>query len=310
MHQRRKMLISLTSMAMVIPDIIVAAELSHLIYLQNPGATARIRNPDWPRLILPMTRGRGSFIRVFFADLDGDGTPEVIAPNKGAQIPGPQDYAVSNPVSVYKVSGDPLVAENWRESVLGFFSVPQNAEPVDLDGDGDMDIVVGSRGERRLVWFENTGNGELQFSEHAIGIVGASMGGFNLEYADLNGDGRLDIISALDSGGTQTAGLAWIEQPARKGDAWNAHFIGTFEPDSMTGFEVADIDSDGDFDVLAGSYSRGDREDESAIAVDSALGRLGWFENPGDASGDWTRHDISRRKRGMFDKFIAQGRGR
>jgi hypothetical protein len=36
------------------------------------------------------------------------------------------------------------------------------------------------------------------------------------------------------------------------------------------------------------------------------LGRLGWFENPGDLTSGWTRHDISRRKRGMFDKFIAR----
>lgn len=37
-----------------------------------------------------------------------------------------------------------------------------------------------------------------------------------------------------------------------------------------------------------------------------ALGRLAWFENPGDAKTEWIRHDISRRKRGMFDKFIAR----
>jgi len=47
--------------------------------------------------------------------------------------------------------------------------------------------------------------------------------------------------------GIERAGLVWIEQPARKGDAWNAHFIGTFSPDSITGLEVADIDGDVDF---------------------------------------------------------------
>ena len=77
------------------PDIMVAAELSHLIYLQNPGVSAR--TAEWPRLILPMTKDRGSYIRVFFADFDGDGIPEASAPNKGAQIPGPEDYAVSTP---------------------------------------------------------------------------------------------------------------------------------------------------------------------------------------------------------------------
>ena len=289
------------------PDILVAAELSHILYLQNPGMTNPgdgIRDTEWQRLKLPMTEGRGSYIRVFAADLDGDGVPEVIAPNKGAQIPGPDDFAVSHPVSIFKVSGDPLVGDNWQEIELGRYSIPQNSEPVDLDGDGDTDIVVGTRGEERLVWFENPGDGSLNFMEHAIGINGARMAGFNLEYADLNGDGRLDIIGAAT--GRVGNGLVWIEQPARKGDAWNAHFIGSFAPDSITGLEIADIDGDGDTDIIAGSYSRGEREaDDINAAVTDPMGRIGWFENPGDAAAQWTRHDISRRKRGMFDKFVA-----
>ncbi|MEE2636465.1 MAG: VCBS repeat-containing protein [Acidobacteriota bacterium] len=279
-------------------DVVVAAELSHLIYLQNPGAEAR--TAVWPRLILPMTEGRGSFIRVFMADLDGDGVPEVAAPNKGAQRPGPEDFARSTAVSLYQVRGDPLDGANWTEIVLGHYSVPQNAEPVDLDSDGDLDIVVGSRGENRLLYFENPGNGTLEFREHAIGINGARAAGFNLEYADLNDDGRLDIIGAA------TGGLAWLEHPAREDDAWNAHRIGTFSPDSMTGYEIADINDDGHLDILAGSYSRGPREDDGDVSVDDPLGRIGWFENPGLSGTSWRRHDISRRKRGMYDKFIAR----
>ena len=57
------------------PDVLVAAELAHLIYLQNPGPKARLET--WPRLILPMTQGQGSYLRVFFADFDQDGQVEV-----------------------------------------------------------------------------------------------------------------------------------------------------------------------------------------------------------------------------------------
>lgn len=280
-------------------DVLVAAELSHLIYLQNPGANSRTES--WPRLILPMTKGTGSYIRVFIADFNGDGRPEVSAANKGAQRPGPEDYARSTPVSIFTFSGDPLEGDSWQEITLGRYSVPQNAEPVDLDLDGDLDIVIGTRGENRLAFFENIGSdGEIQFREHAIGINGARAAGFNLEYADLSGDGRLDIIGA--AGG----GLSWLEQPADIDDAWNAHFIGSFAPDSMTGMEIADIDGDGDTDIIAGSYSRGPREGDGDVDENDPLGRIGWFENPGDAKNAWTRHDISRRKRGMFDKFIAR----
>ena len=222
------------------------------------------------------------------------------APNKGAQRPAPEDFARSTPVSIYQVTGDPLIGDNWKETELGHYSVPQNAEPVDLDGDGDLDIVVGIRGENRLVFFENTSEGSISFREHAIGIYGARAAGFNLEYADLNQDGRLDIIGAA------TGGLVWLEQPERIDDAWNAHFIGTFAPDSMTGLEMADINGDGHLDVIGGSYSRGPREGDGDVDRDDALGRIGWFEHSGDATEAWTRHDISRRKRGMYDKFIAR----
>ena len=281
------------------PDVMVAAELAHLIYLQNPGPDAA-RTEPWPRLILPMTHGRGSYIRVFLADLDGDGVPEATAPNKGAQRPGPDDFARSTPVSIYKVSGDPLTGRGWEEIELGRYSVPQNAEPVDLDGDGDLDVVVGTRGENRLIFFENPGDGTLDFREHAIGIYGARAAGFNLEYGDLNGDGRLDIVGA--GGG----GLVWLEQPERIDDAWNAHFIGTYDPDSMTGMELADIDGDGRLDVMAGSYSRGPREDDGDVGPGDPLGRIGWFEQPDEVTAPWIRHDVSRRIRGMFDKFIAR----
>jgi hypothetical protein len=248
-----------------------------------------------------MTEGTGSYIRVFLGDFNSDGIPEITAANKGAQRPGPQDFARSTPVSIFQLQGDPLIGDNWREIVLGNYSIPQNAEPVDLDSDGDLDIIIGSRGENRLAWFENVGrNSEIEFTEHAIGINGPNMGGFNLSYADLNGDGRLDIIGGAGNK------IAWIEQPANFDDAWNSHPIGSFLPDSITGIEIADIDGDGDQDLISGSYSRGPRTGDGDVGINDSLGRIGWFENPNDATSLWKRHDISRRKRGMFDKFIAK----
>lgn len=280
------------------PDVMIASELAHLLYLQNPGHSARTE--PWPRLILPITRDRGSFIRVFLADLDRDGTPEAIAANKGAQNPGPADFRRLSPISVFKVVGDPLRGDSWRETVLGEYSVPQNSEPVDLDGDGDLDVIGGVRGEGRLIFFENVSKDSLKLVERPILLAGPPAGGFNLDYADFNGDGRLDIVAAT------ARGLAWLEQPKSLDESWPVHYIGTFAPDTVTGFAVADIDGDGHLDVMAGSYSRGPRDADGEVTRHDRLGRIGWFENPGAADGDWVRHDVSRRKRGMFDKFVAR----
>jgi hypothetical protein len=280
------------------PDVMVAAELAHLIYLQNPGEG--VRTEPWPRLILPMTRGRGSYIRVFLGDFDGDGTPEAVAPNKGAQNPRAEDFKKKTAISVFDVVGDPLAADGWKEIVLGTYSVPQNSEPVDLDGDGDLDIVSGIRCEARLIFFENVGNVELEFVEHPIEVDGTRASGFNLAYADFDGDGRLDIVAGTGRG------LAWLEQPERPDQPWQPHIIGHFNPDTVTGFAVADINGDGHPDVLGGSYSRGPRDADGDVTAEDRLGRIGWFSNPGDPTTAWTRHDISRRKRGMFDKFIPR----
>ena len=46
--------------------------------------------------------------------------------------------------------------------------------------------------------------------------------------------------------------------------------------------------------------------DDESNDSNRPLGRLAWFENPGDPKSAWTRHDISRRIRAMYDKFIAR----
>lgn len=296
-------------------DIIAACELGHLIYLQNPGEDARTSR--WQRIIPPVVRGRGSYIRVFFADFNMDGRPEVVAANKGAQSPNPRTSQL-NAISWFEISGDPLDASSWIEHELTRVRIPINSQPVDLDGDGDLDVVGGSRGEQRIMWFENTGEAEIRFVEHRIEIDGSALDvdpqageeqsnvparvtGFNLDFVDLSGDGRLDIVIVESRNN-----LVWLEQPPDAAEVWRSHGIGTTAPDQSTGFAVADINEDGDPDVIVGGYSRGPRDIDGDVTRYDPLGRLAWFEHPGDPSDTWIRHDISRRKRGMFDKFLSR----
>ena len=287
------------------PDIVVACELAHLIYFQNPGPEARTAR--WERVIPSVTLDRGSFIRVWTADFDGDGRPEVVTPNKGAQNPE-RGTTVKNTISYFTLPPDPLDRDGWVEHELTQVIIPINSQPIDLDGDGDLDVLGGSRGEARVFWFENISHGpnDISFREHRIEISGGGdqaprVTGFNLDYADLNGDGRLDIV--LRDGRN---GVVWLAQPEDPAAAWTRHVIGDIPPEVLIGFALADIDNDGDSDLVAGAYSQGDRARDVEIGPEAAGGRLVWFENPGDATDAWTRHDFSRRARGMFDKFIPR----
>ncbi len=205
------------------PDIVAACEFAHLIYFQNPGKGAR--SSRWERIIPSAASGRGSFIRVFFADFNGDGRPEVVAPNKGTQA-GDAAESIRRPISWYEIQGDPLSHEAWREHVLTRVRVPINSRPVDLDSDGDLDILAGSRGEARVFWFENLGGPEIQFQEHRIDIeapVGASeirLTGFMLGFLDFNADARLDVL--LAEGQPNSGTVSWLEQPEAPDEPWVA----------------------------------------------------------------------------------------
>ena len=282
------------------PDIVVACELSHLIYFENPGEKGR--SARWRRVIPAATFDRGSYIRVFLADFDDDGRPEVVAPNKGGQNP-PRGTTEKHPVSWFAIPEDPLDGDAWVEHELARVIVPINSQPFDLDGDGDLDVIGGSRMEQRIFWFENVSTDEIAFVEHRIEIEPeAIVTGFNMEFVDLSGDGRIDIAIR-----DERNGLSWLEQPADFADAWRQHTIGGLAPDRLVGFVLTDINDDGRLDAFSGAYSQDPRDaDATELLPSHRAGRLAWFEQPEDPAGTWTRHDVSRRVRGMFDKFLVR----
>ncbi len=287
------------------PDVVVACELAHLIYFQNPGAAGR--GERWERVIPSGTRDRGSYIRGFLADLDADGRPEVLAANKGGQNP-PRGTTETHPISWFAIPDDPLDGDAWVEHELARVIVPINSQPFDLDQDGDVDVIGGSRMEQRILWFENVtaDGGPIAFEEHRIDITPeAVVTGFNMDYADLSGDGLIDIAIRDNQ-----RGVVWLEQPsdgATSGEPWRAHEIGDLLPDRLVGLILTDINGNGRLDLFSGAYS-GDPRDNDIVdpAPDHRAGRLSWFEQGDDPAGDWVRHDVSRRIRGMFDKFIAR----
>lgn len=300
-------------------DIVAACELAHLIYFENPRKD--IRSSKWERIIPKITKNRGSFIRVFTADLNNDGSAEIIAANKGDQLsdgtkPIDPEKQGLKPISFFEIKGDPLQSTSWIEHKVIEVLVPINSQPVDIDGDGDVDIIGGSRGERRIFLLENISVDSIEFTAYPITISGSAISeegtagtdskdpwvtGFNMAFEDLDEDGKLDIIlvEAMHY-------LIWLEQPDYWSQKWNLHVLGDVKPDLIAGLAAADINNDNYSDILIGGYSRGARDRDGDVTSEDPLGRLAWFENPGNLSIPWKRHDISRRKRGMYDKFVAK----
>ncbi|MBP7704471.1 MAG: VCBS repeat-containing protein [Caulobacter sp.] len=126
----------------------------------------------------------------------------------------------------------------------------------DIDGDGDLDAVVGG-GNGELRYLENTGSG---FVEHTGGdnpFSGLNAGGYSsIAFADLDADGDLDAWTVsqgagaaryLRNDGTATA-PSFVEATGPENP-----FAG-IDPASLRGTPVlADLDGDGDVDLISAS---------------------------------------------------------
>lgn len=132
-----------------------------------------------------------------FGDLDGDGLKDFVMGRTGQQL------------RLYKNTGtsaEPIYTRrtDWETGFLANMNFNASPKFLDIDNDGDLDVVVGKYNE---VWYyENTGNTTDPFF---VEKNGESLDNpfrdiiFNRpapEFIDLDGDGDLDMLSGDEQG--------------------------------------------------------------------------------------------------------------
>ncbi len=139
-----------------------------------------------------------------------------------------------------------LVAQYQRQSPYSIrIENPLEAQTLDIDNDGDEDILIGIEDNKTVAWYENRGNNI--FGQQNI-ISDNSYPLTSIAHGDLDNDGDLDVLVATDF----TQALKWFENLGN--GQFNQGSLITTNFSSAVDILSADLDGDGYQDVLASEH--------------------------------------------------------
>ena len=191
------------------------------------------------------------------ADINGDGYPDIIIA-EGEFDPGTFSW--------YKYP-------NWEKydihpTAFSEMDYVPDCQAADMDGDGDMDIVVPNShnsANKSLWWFENPlnngGDPETDYFTRHVVWSASDTHIKDVSVADFDKDGKLDIVIR------HTSKVAVFYQ--NNADSWTQK---SWAVTGSEGMGIGDMDWDGDIDVVTNGV---------------------WYQNPANRTDVWTGRTIT-----------------
>jgi sugar phosphate isomerase/epimerase len=178
-----------------------------------------------------------------FADVKGTGRPQLIFWNQGAKTVFlseiPKDPRNSGPWDL-----EPIFVGHAGEGEHGAALYAEGLFAYDIDGDGHLDLLAGN------FWLRNEGNGK--FTPIRIAEIGGRIRAGKLKpgkypqivVAPGDGSGPLMIYECADSADPAAPGV-WVGRKLLDRDMTHGHSL-----------ELADIDGDGNLDIIAAEQGK------------------------------------------------------
>ena len=247
-------------------DIVTGVELGNQVrWLENSAGTGI----SWTQRVVET--GIVGVVGAVAGDFDGDGDPDLAA------VAWDSDRFLwweSQLTHRRFIDG---AAQDVRSGV----GDPRALEVADLNGDGFLDVVSAQWDTDEIVaYLSLDGSGYLFWDNSVATGFDAAR---DVEVADVNGDGRLDVLGAAVVGDD----IRWWENNGGALPTWTAHVVSG----SLNGahrVEAFDYDRDGDMDLVTAAYD-GDRVD--------------LWENTNGIGTAWTQHLLAAAN-GPFDLVI------
>ncbi|MEX1231984.1 MAG: VCBS repeat-containing protein [Planctomycetaceae bacterium] len=252
-------------------DAATAGFSSNLVtWYENPGNAEP--NEAWTRRVFDENMPEARTMRG--ADINGDGKIDLLA--TAVRRDGDSINAQISQVVWYENSGE-LPAKPWIKHIIDYeHSAAVHGNPVDLDGDGDLDVVM-AHGMRvdvepdierhEIVWYEQRADGDqIVWTRHRVGPLPYA---FEANAADLDDDGDRDIIATSWSVGDS---VVWFENTGDAAGEWTMHLL---KDDFHAANQIiaADLNGDEKLDIAATS-------DDGSRRVQGSL-EMRWWRNEG-----------------------------
>jgi hypothetical protein len=196
---------------------------------------------------------------VYAADLDGDGDTDVLSASRR-----------DDKIAWYENQGG--TPPSFLPRIISISAdMAFDAIAADVNGDGAMDVLSASGGDRKIAWYENDGSAPPFFLERIITedpdpstVPPSGFAPRKLRTADVDGDADLDILSASGA----DSEIVWFENKGGSPVRFTPRVIPT-DPDwrSWEVFPV-DLNGDGRVDLAAPQWG-----------IRGYKGRVAWFRN-------------------------------
>ncbi|MBP86918.1 MAG: hypothetical protein CMJ64_09400 [Planctomycetaceae bacterium] len=170
-----------------------AREAPLIVWYENNKNDARI---EWKKHVIDSTSPQPLHGQI--VDMDADGDLDLVM-LLGMTFTGNPS---TEQVVWYENDGQPARGVWMKHLIADGYTGSLEACAADMDGDKDVDVVATAWGKNgKVAWFENTGDPRKNWKQHTIKTDWPMANA--VQIADLNGDGRLDIVAGAERGANE-----------------------------------------------------------------------------------------------------------